>query len=181
MTSLRRLSVIPILHAAADLGSFAPKIQASRASQSCVQIDQIWSQVRNLVLELEFDYTRLRLYQDSLPICGFEHKIVSDLALQGSANFRLLAELMDRGAQLVGTESPQLLLQELEWVRSPHLATAERLRELTLERDRFIADRIDRTLAAGEEGLVFMGMLHDLAPYLSETIALRYPLQVEAS
>ena len=116
---MRRLSVIPILHAAADLGSFAPKIQAGRASQSTREIDHIWTQVRNLVLELEFDYARLRLYQDSLPICGFEDKIVSDLAFQGSANFRLLAELMDRGAQLVGTESPQLLLRELEWVRWP--------------------------------------------------------------
>jgi hypothetical protein len=178
---LRRLSVIPILHAAADLGSLAPRIQSGRASQSTYQIDEIWTQVRELVLELDFDYARLRLYQDSLPICGFEHSIVSDLASQGSANFRLLAELMSRGAELVGTESPQLLLRELEWVRNPQLATEERLRELTAERDRFIAHRIDSTLAEGEEGLVFLGMLHDLAPYLPETIALRYPLKVEAS
>ena len=48
---------------------------------------------------------------------------------------------------------------------------------LLAKRDAFIAGRIDQTLLAGETGILFMGMLHNLAGGLPADIQVRYPLQ----
>jgi hypothetical protein len=100
-------------------------------------------------------------------------------------NHRLLLELEARGATMMGTESPELLIEEYQ------LATAafasgitlkrngrqQELRDSLLEkRDRFIADRINRTLGAGESGILFLGMLHEAAKYLDSGIDVIYPL-----
>jgi hypothetical protein len=59
-----------------------------------------------------------------------------------------------------------------------HLKTRQkRLRDTLLERrDHYIADRINRTLGAGETGILFMGMLHAAARYLDPDIKVVYPL-----
>ena len=102
-----------------------------------------------------------------------------DLAAAGSRNHQLLCELMARGCQLTGTESPALLLEEY------HLARASLQREpragvvgadtasSLLERaDRFIADQIDRTLEPGWTGLLFLGMLHAVDRFLPADVQL---------
>ena len=58
------------------------------------------------MLRLELDWSCVLLYQDGLPVCGEEKRIAQDLARTGSANHRLLLELMARGARLIGTEAP---------------------------------------------------------------------------
>ena len=120
------------------------------------------------------DYGRLRLYQDGLPISDHAMQIVLDLAQAGSYNYRLLVELMRYGAQLTGTEAPELLLEEYELARQVLVslrprqdkACARRLQErsqaLLDRRDKFIAERIAQTLQPGETGLIFLGMLHSL-------------------
>ena len=175
----RRLWCIPILHGAADLGTYAPKVAARRDAQASEQIADLWSQIRHEVLDLGLDYRRLRVYQDSLPCCGFESRIVADVARQGSANFLLLEELLARGARIEGTESVELLMREMELAKHPERASAESMAELLRQRDAFIAKRIDETLQDGEEGMLFLGMLHDIASALPSSIALRYPLRIE--
>ena len=77
---------------------------------------------------------------------------------------------MDRGAQITGTESPELLLEEYDLARRSLIAETSAepawradLRGRILDlRDRYIAARIDHTLQPGETGLIFLGMLHSL-------------------
>jgi hypothetical protein len=118
--------------------------------------------------------------------------IVRDLARAGSPNHQLLLDLVAEGAVVTGTESPELLLQEYELTQqiltrlesapagvAPRATSAEpatrgrairgprELGKALLEkRDRYLADRIDRTLSPRETGLVFLGMLHSLTGLL---------------
>ena len=85
----------------------------------------------------------------------------------------------------MGTESPELLVEEYQ-IASAALASGgaaqakirqRPLRDTLLERrDRFVADRINSTLCAGETGILFMGMLHAVAGYLNSDIKVVYPL-----
>jgi hypothetical protein len=127
----------------------------------------------------------VRLYQDGLPVCGHERAIVSELAGAGSRNHRLLLELETRGATLMGTESPELLVEEYQLATAAFAPAAavrknllqQKLRDTLLEkRDRFIADRINRTLNTGESGILFLGMLHEAAKYLDPDINVVTPL-----
>lgn len=178
----RTLIWLPIVHSAIDLGSLhgavrrsyvdkAGRKQWQRHSQA---VDEMWRTIRRALDDLELDYPNVRLYQDGLPVCGYEEKIVRDLAQSGSANYALLLDLMARGAKIVGTESPELLLEEYvlaQQTLSPpgpaaSVQGARRQRELSAQilekRDRFIAARIDETLRKGETGLIFVGMFHSL-------------------
>ena len=78
-------------------------------------VDKLWKQIRQMIDGLGLDWANVRLYQDGLPICDHEETIVRELANKGSANHQLLVELIDRGARLTGTESPQLLIEEYEF------------------------------------------------------------------
>jgi hypothetical protein len=120
-----------------------------------------------------------------LPVCGHEQEIVSELAEAGTRNHRLLLSLQARGAVLMGTESPELLIEEYQ-LAGAALASGgvvqakmrrKQLRDRLLEkRDRYVGDRINGTLQAGETGILFMGMLHAVARYLDPDIKLVYPL-----
>ena len=56
----------------------------------------------------------MRVYQDGLAVCGHEQKIVSELAGAGNRNHALLLKLQAQGATLMGTESPELLVEEYQ-------------------------------------------------------------------
>lgn len=174
----RKLYIIPIVHNAADLGSFAPKVLSRRSGKSTELIDDLWEQIEEQLLSLDLDFSRMKLYQDSLPNCGFELTIVRELRNKGSANFRLLCDLIDRGATLMGTESPELLLRELNLAKHPEWAEPEELAKLAVARDRYIARRIDQTLLAGESGLLLIGMLHEVRTHLPGSIEVHYPFTI---
>lgn len=187
--------IIPILHSATDMGSLAPSVGLRRNRRSGAQIDDFWLQLREAVLGLKFPLHRMRIYQDSLPCCGFEGDLVRDLASQGSANFQLIADLLARGAKIEGTESIDLLVEELNWAKrraavaqDPYTSVGapprskdeneEASSRLLEARDRFIAQRILATLGEDEVGLLFIGMLHDVGEYLDSTMEARYPLRI---
>ena len=141
-------------------------------------VEALWRTIRVRVAGLRLDPARTRLYQDGLPVCAQVGAIVADLAAAGSENHRLLTELAAAGATIEGTESPELLLLEYQLaLRTLNAAGAvvgpeaqvefARLgRELLERRDRFIAAQIDQTLEPGETGVIFLGLLHGLGPYL---------------
>jgi hypothetical protein len=184
--SRRGLIWVPIIHTQADLGSLgglARQLYVRRAGQArwnrhVESVEDMWDAIRREVAALDLPTRGLRLYQDGLPNCGHEMEIVSDLAQAGSPNHRLLLDLVADGAVLTGTESPELLLQEYELTQQVLISlasdqrarVADRQRELgkaLLEkRDRYIARRIDETLAPGETGLILLGMLHSLTGLL---------------
>lgn len=183
---MRRLVHIPIVHSDADLGSAAAAVRQAYVEnkgeaawkESRQAVARFWHAVETAVERIGADAANLRLYQDGLPVCGFEDRIVRDLARHGGANYRILAKLAARGAKLEGTEDPDLLRREYELIMARTAAggvekdrSAGHLRELLEHRDRFIAQRIDRTLREGETGLLFLGALHHAAEQLPATIA----------
>lgn len=172
----RRLIWVPIIHTPEDMGRLKGAVRAAhargRAGRSGWEAyaraaADFWREARRLVERLPVDFAKVRLYQDALPACGYEEKIVRELAHAGGANYRLLVDLMARGATLTGTESPQFLVREYELAREGLTGKApadhaERAAALLEARDRFIAGRIDETLGPDEIGLIFLGRAHSL-------------------
>jgi pheromone shutdown protein TraB len=109
-----------------------------------------------------------------LPVCGRELALVEEMAAQGSPNHRLLVNLMKGGATLVGTESPDLLVEEYQVLQSPEERTEAKAAALLEARDRFIAGRIAETLGDGEDGILFIGALHDVAKFLPRRVRVEY-------
>jgi hypothetical protein len=185
---MRRLIHIPIIHTSADLGSLSTVVQA-HYTKVCGKVSwnqredvvkALWSDIRAGLDALRLDASKTRIYQDGLPICGFEEKIVRELANAGSSNHQLILRLMDRGAILMGTEDSRLLLEEYEMQKrhlaqevgktSPSKDLKDRMDGVLKARDLFIADRIAATLEEGEVGLLFLGALHRLDPMRSSEI-----------
>lgn len=189
----RTLVYIPIIHTAADMGTLAPSIRGKKLSmlgrqglaRNAAMVEKMWQEIEGVASRLPVAPGTVRIYQDGLPICRHEQEIVSELAGSGSRNHRLLLELQSRGARVMGTESPELLVEEYQLARAalaPGATVADdsrqrQLRDTVLEkRDRFIADRINVTLSDGETGILFLGMLHSLAQFLDSDIRVTYPL-----
>jgi hypothetical protein len=188
-TPLRRLIHVPIVHSQADMGPLQDRVRqayiakggeaAWKASRAAVA--DFWNAIETVMDLLALDYTKLRLYQDGLPVCGLEEKIVRDLAQQGGANYRILLKLEQRGATIEGTEDPDLLRKEYGLImaslpasgsteETDKTASAAVFGDLLDRRDRFIAQRIDKTLQAGETGILFLGALHHATELLPNTI-----------
>lgn len=188
----RTLLYFPVIHTQADMGALGEalaRIKVStlgkrRFTQNAARVDNMWQEIERVLEALPIVTGKTRLYQDGLPVCGHESQIVSDLARAGSRNHQLLLRLVSRGAILMGTESAELLIEEY------HLATtlfaslpagrAHSLQQasaaLLERRDRYISHRIDTTLLAGETGLLFLGMLHNVQACLASDIEIRYPV-----
>jgi hypothetical protein len=184
---------IAIIHTMADMGTLGASIRnvklttlgRQRLAHNAAVVEKMWEQIERAALNLRAGPGTVRVYQDGLPVCGREQEIVSELAEAGNRNHRLLLSLQDRGAILMGTESPELLVEEYRLVSaeyaagpaSPARMHRDRLSETLLEkRDRYIADRINKTLGVGERGILLLGMLHDVARYLDPNIKVSYPL-----
>jgi hypothetical protein len=188
----RSLTWIPIIHAGPDLGSVGDALRRAYVERTSPEdwdqhirtVNDAWVRIRHVIDRMQLDYAVVRIYQDGLPQCDHELEIVQDLAALGSQNHQIVLDLVARGAALVGTESPALLLEEYELVRqsllrlskdeSNHLAAEHRARSdrILEQRDRFIAGRINDTLRAGEQGLIFLGLLHALERFLPRDIRL---------
>jgi len=183
----RILILVPIIHTQADMGALGTHIRrqliktfGERWWQSNLgTVDRVWDEIEASVNDLDLPYKQLRIYQDGLPVCGRELDIVRELAAAGSRNHRLLLELNRRGAAIMGTESGELLVEEYSRIRgllespgqpSPHQDVKASGARLIEKRDRFIAARIDATLGPDEIGMLFLGMLHSIAPLLAKDI-----------
>jgi len=146
-------------------------------------IEDFWQGIRKKVFELNLDYTRTRLYQDGLPVCGKEMDLVEELVKMGSPNHEILLELIHLGAKLEGTEDPKLLLEEYHFLKNgiadPENQQMRRryqqsANKILQKRDFYIAQRIDETLREGETGLLFIGITHRVDNKLSKDIGIDY-------
>jgi hypothetical protein len=189
----RKLVYIPIIHTVADMGTLGAAVRGMKLSalgrqgltHNSAVVEKMWAQIESVVASLPVTPGSLRVYQDGLPVCRHEQKIVSELASAGNRNHGLLLKLQARGATLMGTESPELLVEEYQLAAAAFAPGStvrtqirqKQLRETLLEkRDRYIAARINGTLGAGESGILFMGMLHQVARYLDADIHVIWPL-----
>jgi len=189
---MRTLIVIPIIHTEQDMGSLLERIKQDyvtrygheKWTEHLKSIDEVWSGIRRMIAALELPYASVRLYQDGLPLCGKEADIVKDVAARGGRNHQLLVELMEQGARLMGTEDPDLLLQEYQFHQDAlgggeqghENQREDQSRKLLSKRDRFMAGRVNATLSAGEIGLLFVGMAHSVEPLLDADILVRHLL-----
>jgi len=191
---VRPLIYVPIIHSEADLGGAADEVRkqfeqflgAGAWTHRYASVEAMWDGLRAKLLALPLEWAGIRLYQDGLPVCGWERQIVSDLAAKGSRNHQLVAELMERGATLMGTEDPALLVEEYRRFQRLTLAAqqnepdsvAEELirrgEELLRQRDTFIAQRIDTTVQEGETGLLFLGLSHGVDELLTGKFEVRH-------
>ena len=149
-----------------------------------VLVEDYWEAVRAALEELRLDYHRVDLYQDGLPVCGRELEIVKLAAAMGSENHQLLMDLAARGATLMGTEDPNLVMEEYQDVqtalagRSPDRPSPQcddrepRSRELLARRDAYIGRRIGELLRFGRTAILFLGIAHNVEPHLPGDIVL---------
>jgi hypothetical protein len=188
-----RLFYYPILHAQADLGSLGVSVQRAAVrklgklawNRNVQLVDQLWLRIEREIETLALPCERMRLYQDGLADCGREKEIVAEMAKTGSPNHRLLLRLIERGAVVMGAESPELLIKECQLAKQSIAAlrlpqrrneSQEKLRRTLLrQRDAYIAQRINDTLRGGEIGILFLGMLHSLENRLDPDIQVIYP------
>jgi hypothetical protein len=193
----RTLIYLPIIHTQSDLGALGEsirRIELRKVGKQSMQrkielINRVWTEIENAIDRLDLSYESVRLYQDGLPVCGREVEIVSELAGAGGRNHQLLMRLMDKGATLMGTESPELLT--LEYERAKQITDTENILkkdrgialqkpagdQLLKKRDQYIAGRINTTLGKGETGILFLGMLHSLQGLLDRNIRVIYPVR----
>jgi len=184
---MRRLIHVPIMHEQADLGSLGAvlaargttMVGAERWARHETMLATFWEQVRRYLLGLEV--RRLVIDQDGLPAGGeLGRRIVAEAARRGSKNYRVILDLLERGAQLRQTEDPSLLLLEHANLSSALSAaapgTGEQYRAtreaLLRRRDAFIARMVNETLRADEIGVLFLGANHEVGPLLAPDIVL---------
>lgn len=187
---MRKLLYVPIIHDQADMGSAGAELARGSAAQwgqprwaiHEATVCGFWKSIR--VFLLSMDPWRLGIYQDGLAAEGeVGRRIVNEAARRGSKNYRLVQELLDKGAGLHRTEDPVLLWREHQNViaRVKQEPSEERSRDsrdpldgtdrLLEERDRFIANAISSTLKPGEVGVLFIGAYHDVAGHLAADIS----------
>jgi hypothetical protein len=191
-SSARTLVYIPIIHTQADMGALRDQVRKeslkklgrSAWKRKITLIDNFWTEIEKIIEELSLPLKRVRIYQDGLPVSGRESQIIAELAKSGSRNHSLLLRLINGGATITGTESLELLLEEYDHIKKTLGAKSTAIRgpdksvsaSILRRRDIFIAKRINATLLPGEVGIVFLGMLHSLEPWLDKDIQLVYPI-----
>ena len=196
---MRLLILVPIIHTEQDMGSFSEPVKQAyvqkyglaKWEQHLEVINGLWTAIDQLIDQLieglAVPYASFRLYQDGLPVCGREEELVKEVAGRGSKNHQLLLDLVQKGATLMGTESPGLLTQELTLLRTGLAAspTSEQAgaapaidegRKLLAERDCYIAQRINDTLYADEIGFLFLGLAHSVEARLQPDIQVKHLL-----
>lgn len=198
----RTLVHIPILHTDADLGDAAQSVRdatarvggAAALSRREAILASLWTRIETWVRDCPIPPSGLLVYQDGLPVCDAppvsgqpaELAIVHELARKGSRNHAMLLDLHQRGATITGTESPQLLLEEIALLRKAQQGQRDprhefRSRAILEKRDRFIADRINATLPPGGSAILFLGMLHNAVGMLAPDITVTQPIDTRAA
>lgn len=190
----RHLDIVPIVHTEADLGGASDAARAATINalgrdaweQKQAAVAEFWKLVTAYADTIDVPES-LVIFQDGLPQCPPEaiEQIINDLAGKGSTNHALLKALASRGATVIGPESAELLMKEYELVKQALASangqaadprTQDRSRTILEARDRFIAKVINDTLTPDNKGLLLIGMLHNVEPYLDEDIQVTAPI-----
>lgn len=191
---MRALVYIPILHTTSDMGTLAgsmkeayvKKFGKKKWEEHVRVIDEMWKGIRQKIRQMNFPYRKVKVYQDGLPICGMEKRIIAELAKKGSPNHKLIQSMIRKGATVVGTEDPKLLLAEYGHIKKIAEAKTHEERERLIhdfekesalilrQRDKKICHQIDSTLKKGEIGVLFIGLAHRVDELLPKDIRATY-------
>lgn len=191
----RKLMLIPIVHSEKEMGSLKSDISEmidrkfgkEKRDQHRRDVALFWENLRTIIQAVlaQIDVTAVRIYQDGIPIGGeVGAKLVAMGAQDGVPNHQIVLSIIDQGGVLEKTESPALLKEEYGIIKAIVNAKTDperealsekhkhRLYELTIERDKYIAQRIGESLTDGQYGLLFIGATHNVAPYIPPDIDL---------
>jgi len=186
---MRKLFYISIIHTPDDLGSYSAEVKKqyiaiygiSKWHEHIKIVGKFWQYLREALLALPLDYKNVKLYQDGLPVCSQELEIVEHLAQNGNINYQILLELVKKGATVMGSEEPKLLIEERNRITENRVAQTNIYDDLMERRDSYIAQRINTSLNNGEVGLLFIGALHRVAEKLPNDIqVVIFPEQINS-
>lgn len=188
---MRKLVYVRIVHTSADMGSLGEelihvaisKIGREKWEENQRLIEKFWDELEKEIFQLNLDLEQTRIYQDGLPCEGeMGMKIVRSTAGLGSKNYQIIEKMVARGARIVATENPELLIKErnlaLDILKDSSTVEKEEAtkkyiarKDILLEqRDAYIASRINNTLENEETGVLFIGAEHNVIPKLAEDI-----------
>lgn len=175
----RKLVIAPIFHTKEDMGNLASRLPTEDGYHSCASY--FWKEVKEKVKKELNGFKKVKVYQDGLP--DTQEKLVDKIINQvKSPNYQLLGFLKDKGAKILGTEDPELLKEEYNFIsqilkgrdeeskKKTKQAYENRASPLLVERDCYIARRIDKTLNKGELGILFIGAAHEIEDKLPQDI-----------
>jgi hypothetical protein len=112
-------------------------------------------------------------------------KIMEDSVQAGSKNYEVISKLVNRGAIIQKTEDLELVKKELDMLKSiPSSGSLIRKiikiirfkisrHKLLVQRDKFIAESINKTLKQNEIGIIFIGAYHRVLDKLPKDIAVK--------
>ncbi|MBI2314673.1 hypothetical protein HYU93_01245 [Candidatus Daviesbacteria bacterium] len=177
--------IIPIIHTAADMMSLQSAIPREEQDEQFALAE--WEKIFGYLHSLSAGFvTGLRVYQDGLPDTSGDN-LNKIFAQAPGKNYEVLRWLRSNGAIVMGTESTELMREEYKllvaryhapngelWAQAT-LEYAERRGRLLMERNAYIAQRIDHTLMPGEAGLLFIGLGHNIQPLLADKMRLGQP------
>ena len=188
---MRKLVYVRIVHTSADMGSLGEelihvaisKIGREKWEENQRLIEQFWDELEKEIFQLNLDLEQTRIYQDGLPCEGeMGMKIVRSTAGLGSKNYQIIEKMVAKGARIVATENPELLIEErnlaLDILKDSSTAEKEEAtkkyiarKDILLEqRDAYIASKINNTLENEKTGVLFIGAEHNVIPKLAEDI-----------
>lgn len=188
---MRTLIYIPIIHSGADMGSMATELTTKSVAQFGQEfwkshvgtVDKYWEVISRYCKAIDFDGKNVKIYQDGMVTDGeIALKIMEDSVKAGSINYVIISELVKRGATIMQTEELEMVKKELELLRSipssgvliMQLIRIFRFKisrsKLIVQRDKYIANRIDATLLPNETGIIFIGAYHNIMDKLPKDI-----------
>lgn len=186
---MKTLYLVPVIHTSPDMGSLASALEETASAELGQKLWQehkatlaaFWDSIARFFRGVEV--RGFKIYQDGLVADGAEGaRIIREGISQGSKNYQIIGELLERGAVLMKTENLDLVKQEHAYVTKVTQAKSQRERaqtalgdraaqsKLLRQRDDFIANRIKETLGEGETGILFIGAYHDILPRLPHDI-----------
>lgn len=191
---MRNLIYIPIIHSSADMGSMASELTRKSINEFGEEfwnthvdtVNQYWEVIRHYCDTIDFDGKPVKIYQDGMVADGdIALKIMEDSVKAGSKNYEIISRLVNHGATIVKTEDLSMVKKELDMLKS--IPTSGSLimkvikiikfkitrHKLLVQRDKFIAETIDRTLAPNETGIIFIGAYHGVLNKLSKDILVK--------
>lgn len=191
---MRKLIWIPVIHNYADMGGSAAEAFNPEAKhyEFVLRVECFWDLVGRELAGLNLDHANLQIYMDSW--CeGRTLKDAEMLVLKGSRNFNIIVRYVYRGAILMHTESQDLLMIPMSFIAAVRRRRWEpvwfnnirrnlvfeyyfwtgrfRFDKVALEnidvRDRYVAERVQKSLVDGGTAILFMGALHNPLQYIT--------------
>jgi hypothetical protein len=178
---VRKLFFVPIIHTPADMGTMGTVLSEISAAalgnefwvEHLKTVSLFWDSVSQYFNSLEI--AGVKIFQDGLVAGGAAGlKIIAEGSRQGSVNYQIVSDLIERGADLIKTEDIALVQREYDFLKKISTAKTTREREasglryrlaqkkLLTDRDNYIAKTVENTLKKDDTGVLFLGAYHDI-------------------